>query len=123
MFAFDRALDCDPYNTAPMLNSSQALVQSGRSGQALLRLRRASKIAPDKFQIWTNLGGLYTFLNDKKNAVECLRKAHALAPVRYHDDLAKAVKDAEVLPDVPGILSLMVTDPVAARKSSVRGPP
>ncbi len=31
VFAFDRALDCDPFNTAPMLNSSEALMQFGQA--------------------------------------------------------------------------------------------
>lgn len=116
VLAFDRALDCDPFNTAPMLNSSEPLLQLRRPGQALQRLRRASEIAPDKFQIWTNLGGLYTALSDKKKALECLRKARELAPERYHSDIARAVQEAQALPDEPGIMALMVVDPTAARK-------
>lgn len=114
MFAFDRAIDCDPYNTAPMLNSSEALLQLGKGGAALLRLKRAAEIAPDKFEIWTSLGGVYIVLADKNNALECLHKAHALAPVRYQGDIAKSIQMAQVLPDEAGVPALMQTDPAAA---------
>jgi tetratricopeptide (TPR) repeat protein len=116
VFAFDRALDCDPFNTAPVLNSGEALLHMGRAGQALLRLKRAAEIAPDKFMIWVNLGAVYVALRDKKNALDCLRRARDLAPEHYHGDIAESVEVAQALPDEPSVVALMQTDPAAARK-------
>ena len=42
-----------------MLNSSEALQELGQVGNAITRSRRAIEIAPDKFAVWTNLGGAY----------------------------------------------------------------
>lgn len=115
VFAFDRALDCDAFNTAPMLNSTEPLLRLGQAGQALLRLKSAVGIAPDKFMIWINFGAVYIQLSDKKNALESLHRARALAPERYHDAIAGSVQAAQALPDEPGALALMRTDPAAAR--------
>jgi len=116
VFAFDRAIDCDPFNTAPMLNCTESLLRLGRAGQALVRLKRAAELAPDKFVIWMNLGAVYVELKDKKNALECLHRARALAPERRHGDIDRNVEVALALPDEPGVLALMQTDPAAARK-------
>ena len=115
VFAFDRALDCDPFNTGAMLNCTEPLLQLNQAGQALLRLKRAAEIAPDKFMIWTNLAAVHVEHGDKKNALECLRKALALAPEHRHGDIAKSIQAAQALPDEPGVLALMHIDPAAAR--------
>ena len=86
-----------------MLNCSGALLQLGQGEKALLRLLQAAQIAPDKFEIWTNLGGVYIALSDKKNALESLRKARALAPERFHGYIASAVQAAQALPDEPSV--------------------
>ena len=116
VFAFDRAVDCDPFNTAPMLNATEPLLRLGQAGQVLLRLKRAAEIAADKYMIWTNLGAVYVELTDKKNALECLRKARALAPERYHGDIARSVQVAQALPDEPSVVGLMQSDPATARR-------
>jgi tetratricopeptide (TPR) repeat protein len=78
--AFDHAIDRDPFNTAPMLNSTEPLRQLGHHIKALDRLKRASEIAPDKYQIWNNLGAIYLDLEDKENCLACCRRVQALAP-------------------------------------------
>jgi tetratricopeptide (TPR) repeat protein len=116
IFAFDRALDCDPFNTAPLLNSTEALLRLGQSGQALVRLKRAVEIAPDKFEIWTNLAAVHVKHNDKRNALDCLGKARALAPERYHKEIDRSVQAAEALSDEPSALALLASSPSLARE-------
>jgi len=114
--AFDRALDSDTLNTGAMLSSSEALQNLGRGGEALLRLKRAADIAPDKFSVWNNLGALYVNLGDKTSALDCLRKARALAPDRYHKAIDESIAVAQTLPEVMTGAALMMVDPARARQ-------
>jgi tetratricopeptide (TPR) repeat protein len=96
--ALDRAVDCDPQNTGAMLNATEPLMRLGKHGEGVRRLRRASQIAPDKFAIWVNLGSLYMALDDRAGALECLHKAHDLAPASYRDQIEEEIRHAETLP-------------------------
>lgn len=116
VFAFDRAIDCDPLNTAPMLNSTQPLRHLGQHGNAIARLKRAAKIAPDKYQIWTNLGAIYFDLEDKANCLDCYRKSLTLAPQELHDAISNSIQNALTLPDELSVLTLLQTDRAAAQR-------
>lgn len=69
----------------------------------MLRLTRAAEFAPDKFEIWTNLGGIYTYLGDKENALNALEKALFYAPERNRSHITKAIEESRTLPDDLGL--------------------
>ena len=116
IYALDRALDCDPFNTGAMLNCTEPLRRLGRSGEARVRLKRAAEIAPDKFAIWNNLAEVYIGIDDKQNALDCLRQARALAPDRYRKQIDERIEFAKILPDEPSGTALMASNPALAKR-------
>ena len=82
-----------------MLNSSEPLIRLGRLDEALFRLQAAARIAPDKYEIWTNLGGVQIEIGDKRSALESLQKARSLAPERVQSFIASAMQAACALPN------------------------
>ena len=105
--AFDRALDCDPQNTGAMMNAGKPLKKIGKFGEAVLRLRRASKIAPDSWGVWTNLAALYMESRDRAGALECYHKARSFAPANRRAEIEECIRGAEALPEGASPLALM----------------
>ncbi len=93
------ALECDPFNTGAMLNSTEPLQRLGRNADAIARLKQAAEIAPDKFAIWNNLGAVYMDQGDKANAIACFQKARSIAPEASHAQIDEAVRHAQAKPE------------------------
>jgi tetratricopeptide (TPR) repeat protein len=77
--AFKRALDADPYNTGAMSNIAKPLSELNRHGEVVQYLTVATELAPDKYNLWVNLGSTYSLIDSSK-AAECLRRGLDLAP-------------------------------------------
>ncbi len=107
--AFDKAIDCDPTNTGALANGTEPLLNDKRGGEAIIRLRRAVTLAPDKFQTWNALGAAYIHLGIKKEALAALEKAMSLAPREYLQMINNNLKIAMTLSETKSALALWDT--------------
>lgn len=74
--------DCD--DTCPVYLNTQAafLIQSGLNNKAIEIYEKALLIAPDFYDAWNNLGGIYGGKGNYQKAYDCYKKAHDLNATR-----------------------------------------
>ncbi len=63
-----------------LFRSGMSLQRQGRLTEALSMLKQAATLAPDRPDIWTELGNVYQQLNDQQTALGCYRRATQAAP-------------------------------------------
>lgn len=89
---------CD--DTCPIWLSTVAASMSaiGEIKSALSLLEKASRIAPDYYDAWNNMGGMHGQLGNYKQAHECYMKAHIICPERFQPvfGLALASRDLDL---------------------------
>ena len=84
-----------------MANIAEPLRRLHAHGVALQYLRRATELAPDKFNVWANLGSLYAAMEMKTEAVAALRKALSLAPEDKRSEIGDFLKAVMALAPLP----------------------
>ena len=74
--------DCD--NTCPIYLNTQAvmLMQIGQGAKAIPIYENALDIAPDFYDAWNNLGGIYGQMGNYLKAYQCYKKARELNSVK-----------------------------------------
>lgn len=91
MAQFEMVLKKDPNNVIA-LNNLGWLLQKDDPQRGLALVQRAAKLAPSSADVVDTLGWLQFQLKDTKNAVETLKRAHAMRPrdgeITYHLVLA-----------------------------------
>ena len=86
---FLTALDCDNKNTGAMSNLANSLRFLGKLDEAIRWLKKAGGIAPDKGNIWINLGSTHRQLGDEAEAKKCFKKALRCFPPSQREALAR----------------------------------
>lgn len=74
--------DCD--DSCPIHLNTQAgiMLKLGMYDKALAAFKRIIEIAPDFYDAWNNMGGIYGGQGDYQRAYDCYLKAHELSPDR-----------------------------------------
>lgn len=74
--------ECD--NSCPIYLNTQAamFLQMGNEYAALNALEKITKIAPDFYDAWNNMGAIYGSQSQYRRAHDCYEKAHEISPDR-----------------------------------------
>lgn len=74
--------ECD--DTCPIYLHTEAMMitQFGQCAKAIPFLEKALQIAPDFYDAWNNLGGIYGQLSEYQKAYDCYKKARELNTVK-----------------------------------------
>jgi Tfp pilus assembly protein PilF len=95
--SYERAIGLDPALVPAHLNLGVALLEQGRTREALARLQAALALAPDQPDALTHLGEALYRDDQVGKAIEVWKRAEELAPSeRTRERLTKAMREQEV---------------------------
>jgi len=93
---FTIAIDCDNQNTGAMSSLAMALWFLGRKKQGIHWATKSVEIAPDKWNLWINLGSLHRSSGNEVEAQKCFKKGIALTPPSSRTDLKERLRQEKL---------------------------
>lgn len=93
--AYREALAWDSQNAGAMSHLGYCLTRQRKLSEAIDWFERSVQIAPDKYNLWVNLGAGYQQNGDHARGLECLKKALSLAPLPIQKKISDHIRELE----------------------------
>lgn len=93
--AYREALVWDSQNAGAMSHLGNCLTRQGKLSEAIDWYERSVQIAPDRYNLWVNLGAGYQQNGDQARGLECLKKALNLAPPPLQKKISDHIRELE----------------------------